>query len=149
MTRGPRTISGSVIFTVFHKHALHEILDLNLGYYSTGTSDHDRYRDTTSLPDQIPPLDISLIFANEYGALSHMGLWGLEFVQEGTTFSIEDIYSENVVQYIARDLDPIRLVGTRKVDSKGITSEWNKTASSLLYERESTNTTRKRRNPFL
>ena len=129
--RGPRTIGGSMVFTVFHQHVLHEILDLNLKFYNTGTSDHDRYKYTSNLPDQLPPLDISLIFANEYGSISHMGLYGVEFVQEGTTFSIEDIFSENVVQYVARDMDPMRLVGKREVDGQGVTDEWSTTASSL------------------
>ncbi len=136
-TRGPRTISGTMIFTVFHQHVLSEIIDLNLGYYSTGTTDHDRHLYTTNLADQLPPLDISLVFANEYGAISHMGVWGVEFGQEGGTFSIEDIYSESVVQYYARDLDPMRLVHQRKLDHHGVTDEWTKTASQLLKQRTS------------
>lgn len=147
--RGPRTIGGSMIFTVFHKHVLHEVLSMNLGVYNTGTSDHDRYRYSTNLPDQIPPIDISLIFANEYGAISHMGLWGVEFVQEGTTFSIEDIFTENTVQYVARDLDPMRVVNVRDIDGKGVAKEWTKTASGLMYEKQQLNSHLTRRNPFL
>lgn len=147
--RGPRTIGGSMIFTVFHKHVLHEVLSMNLGVYSTGTSDHDRYRYSTNLPDQIPPIDMSIIFANEYGAISHMGLWGVEFVQEGSTFSIEDIFTENTVQYVARDLDPMRVVNVREIDGKGVTEEWTKTASGLMYEKQQLNSHLTRRNPFL
>jgi hypothetical protein len=147
--RGPRTIGGSMIFTVFHKHVLHEILSMNMGVYSTGTSDHDRYRYSTNLPDQLPPLDISILFANEYGAISHMGLWGVEFVQEGSTFSIEDIFTENTVQYVARDLDPMRVVNAREIDGKGVSKEWTKTASILLYEKQQLNSHLTRRNPFL
>lgn len=147
--RGPRTIGGSMIFTVFHQHVLHEILDLNLKFYNTGTSDHDNYRYTTNLPDQLPPLDISLIFANEYGAVSHMGLYGVEFVQEGTTYSIEDIFSENVVQYVARDMDPLRLVAKREVDGQGITEAWSTTASSLSGQKLYQNNHLLRRNQFI
>jgi hypothetical protein len=147
--RGPRTIGGSMIFTVFHQHVLHEILDLNLKFYNTGTSDHDKYIYTTNLPDQLPPLDISFIFANEYGALSHMGLYGVEFIQEGTTLSIEDIFTENVVQYVARDMDPIRLVDKRQVDGQGIREEWSLTASSLLQDSQYRNNTLLRRNQFI
>jgi hypothetical protein len=147
--RGPRTIGGSMIFTVFHQHVLHEILDLNLKFYNTGTSDHDKYTYTTNLPDQLPPLDISLVFANEYGALSHMGIYGVEFMQEGSTFSIEDIFTENVVQYVARDMDPMRLVDKRQVDGQGIKEEWTLTASSLLLDNQYRNNPLVRRNQFI
>jgi len=148
-TRGPRTIGGSMIFTVFHQHVLHEILGLNLKFYNTGTSDHDKYTYTTNLSDQLPPLDISLVFANEYGALSHMGLWGVEFISEGSTFSIEDIFSENVVQYVARDLDPMRLVDKRTVDGQGIKEEWSIKADTLLANKNFQNNHLHRRNQFI
>jgi len=147
--RGPRTIGGSMVFTIFHQHVLHEILALNLGMFSTGTSDHDNFRYSTNLADQIPPIDISLIFANEYGAISHMGLWGVEFVQEGGTFSTEDIFSESQMQYVARDLDPMRLVNTRKTDGQGVTIASTKTASNLLYEQHDLNRHLTRRDPFI
>jgi len=148
-TRGPRTIAGSMIFTVFHQHVLHEILALNLKFYNTGTSDHDKYTYTTNLPDQLPPLDISLVFANEYGALSHMGIWGVEFVSEGSTFSIEDIFSENVVQYVARDLDPMRIVDKRAIDGQGIKEEWTMTADKLSRHKNFLNNHIYRRNQFI
>jgi len=148
-TRGTRTIGGSMIFTVFHKHALHEILSLPAKMYSTGAGDNDSYQYTTNLPDQLPPLDLSLIFANEYGAISHMGLYGVEFIQEGGTFSIEDIFSENTVQYVARDIDPLRVVGAKEIDSSGVTNTWSKTASSLGYEKDNMHGTKDRRNPFI
>lgn len=147
--RGPRTIGGSMVFTVFHQHVLHEILSINLGFYNTGTHDTDKHHYTTNLPDQLPPLDISLVFANEYGALSHMGLYGVEFVQEGTTFSIEDIFSENVVQYVARDMDPMTLVSERAVDKQGVQNEWTITGSSLLQEQQYRNNHLYRRNQFI
>jgi len=147
--RGSRTIGGSMIFTVIHQHVLHEILSLNMGMYNTGVSDHDQYTYTTNLPDQLPPLDISIIFANEYGALSYMGIYGVEFIQEGATFSIHDIYSESVVQYVARDIDPIRLLATREIDGSGVTSNWVKTASSLTDEKNSANNHLIRRDPFI
>jgi len=148
-TRGPRTIAGSMIFTIFHQHVLHEILDLNLKFYNTGTSDHDKYRYTTNLADQLPPLDISLVFANEYGALSHMGIWGVEFISEGATFSIEDIFSENTLQWVARDLDPMRLIDKRAIDGQGIKEEWSIGASSLLQRKQYQNNHLTRRNQFI
>lgn len=148
-TRGSRTIGGSMVFAMFYKHVLHELLELNLGIYSTGTSDHDSYKNTTALIDQLPPLDLSFVFANEYGALSYMGLYGVEFIQEGATFSIEDIYSEAVVQYVARDIDPIRMVGTREIDNQGVSDTWTEDASGLMNKNLKNSDYRKRRNPFI
>jgi hypothetical protein len=149
-TRGPRTISGTMIFTIFYEHVFHELMRANLRYYNTGTSDFDRHLYTTMLPDQLPPIDISLIFANEYGAVSHMGIFGVEFFQEGGTFSIEDIYSEATVQYVARDLDPMRTVDRREIDSHGVTDTWTNTASDILTEEQlGRSGTVLRRNPFI
>jgi len=136
VTRGPRSIAGSMIFTYFNKHALSELLEAGLHYYSTGNIDKDIFLDSTMLLDQLPPLDISLVFANEYGAISHMGLWGIEFLQEGSTFSIEDVFSECVVQYIGRDFDPMRVSTTRELDDQGVTRKWvAKKASQLAQEK--------------
>lgn len=149
-TRGPRTVSGTIVFTVFYEHVLHEVMKLNLRYHSTGTSDVDNYQQTTMLPDQIPPLDLTLIFANEYGAISTMGLYGVEFFQEGGTFSIEDIYSESTISYVARDIDPMRAVGQRNIDSKGIADGWKDTASDMLRTKQAMqNGEIYRRNPFI
>jgi hypothetical protein len=147
-TRGPRSIGGSLIFTVINKHVFYDLLQLNLGQYNTGTSDHDKFKQTTALTDQLPPIDISLVFNNEYGASSYMGIYGLEFLQEGTTFSIEDIYSENVIQYVARDIDLMRPIGTREINEQGPTQEWSNTASNLSETFNKLNT-RTRRNPFV
>jgi hypothetical protein len=146
-TRGPRTIGGTMVFTIFHEHVFHELMNVGLGYYDlAGAGDFDQHMYTTMLADQIRPLDISLIFANEYGAISHMGFWGIEFFQEGGTFSIEDIYSENVLQYVARDFDPMRIAEQRIIDGQGVTPQ--QTASNMLAEQKILSTLQ-RRNPFI
>jgi len=149
-TRGGRTISGSMVFTVFYEHVLHEVLKLNLRYKNTGTTDTDPYLATTMIPDQLPPLDITLLFANEYGAISTMSLYGVEFFNEGGTFSIEDIYSETTMQYVARDLDPMRSVAQREIDNQGVSEDWQATASDMLQEKRYVeNGHVYRRNPFI
>lgn len=148
-TKGPRTIGGTMIFTIFHQHVLHELLESNFKHYSTGTTDYDKQQYSSMLIDQLPPLDISLVFANEYGAVSHMGIYGVHFSQEGGTFSIEDIFSESVVQYTALDLDPMKVVQTAVQTPQGLTNEWTKTASQLMAEEEDLYGHLKRRNPFI
>ena len=155
--RGPRTIAGSMVFTLFDKSALHEILTLGLNPYSTGThSDRDYYNDSTALIDQLPPLDLTIIASNEYGQTSYMNLWGLEFMNDGGTFSIEDLFTETVIQYTARDMDLLRPTLSRQTDvlQNIITGKAaRKTARMMrvaedIYSSELL-TTNNRRNPYL
>jgi hypothetical protein len=160
-TRGPRSIAGTLVFTVFYKHALHELLESNYKVYNSGTSDYDLQQNTPVLPDQLPPIDISLVFANEYGAMSHMGLYGVEFFQEGGTFSIEDIFSENIIQYVARDMDPITITALAARNGQGPIdpATWTSTASDLadrdgrahdsMFKNTDHFNTDNRRNPFI
>jgi hypothetical protein len=54
--------------------------------------------------DQIPPFDITLAAANEYGALAVMRIYGVEILNEGYGVSIDDIVSEQQMTYVARTL---------------------------------------------
>lgn len=54
--------------------------------------------------DQIPPFDITLAAANEYGALAVMRVFGCEILNEGYGVSIDDIVSEQQMTYVARTL---------------------------------------------
>ena len=104
--RGQRTIAGSMIFTVFDRDVLWSLLD-----FDPSDFDGDN-KFKAAILDQLPPLDITIQFANEYGSLSRMTIYGVEFISEGKTMSIEDIFLENTVQYIARDVDPMTPVLT-------------------------------------
>lgn len=64
--------------------------------------------------DQIPPFDITLAAANEYGALAVMRIYGIEILNEGYGVSIDDIVSEQQMTYVARTL-----VGWRPVTGSG------------------------------
>lgn len=107
-TAGSRTISGSMIFVVFDEHPLFSIIKL-LNNTRTST---DRY--TSPVSDQLPPLDVIVIFNNEYGHKSILRLYGVEFFQEGQVHSINDLYTENTTQYVARDIDV--MVGYESLD---------------------------------
>ncbi|MHA2063335.1 MAG: hypothetical protein ACXABY_03020 [Candidatus Thorarchaeota archaeon] len=56
--------------------------------------------------DQIPPFDITLAAANEYGAFASMRIYGVEILNEGYGVSIDDIVSEQQMTYVARTLVP-------------------------------------------
>jgi hypothetical protein len=65
--------------------------------------------------DQIPPFDITLAAANEYGSLAVMRVYGCEILNEGYGVSIDDIVSEQQMTYVARTL-----IGWRPVKDEAI-----------------------------
>jgi hypothetical protein len=151
--RGGRTVGGSLIFAVFDQHVLYEFLEAH-------ASDFDSESHTSALMDQLPPVDITIVFANEYGSISRMALYGVEFVSEGQTMSIEDIFTEEVIHFVARDIDPMRKLATRKLDQNSVLmSEFNEfKASDLIAEEEYQNAKsvldpferfRRRQDPFV
>lgn len=54
--------------------------------------------------DQIPPFDITLAAANEYGALAVMRIYGVDLLNEGYGVSVDDIVSEQQYTYVARTI---------------------------------------------
>ena len=56
--------------------------------------------------DQMPPFDVTLAAANEYGALAVMRIYGVELLNEGYGVSIDDIVSEQQMTYVARTIMP-------------------------------------------
>jgi hypothetical protein len=72
--------------------------------------------------DQIPPFDITLAAANEYGALASMRIFGVELLNEGYGVSIDDIVSEQQHTYVARTIigwTPIPSKNTDIIASQG------------------------------
>lgn len=117
-TYGTRTIGGSMVFVQFDEHPLYPLFQ----FFNERTDKTHRF--SSPLSDDIPPFDIMLIFNNEYGAKSVIRLYGVELFQEGGVFSINDIYSENTIQFVARDMDPMI--------SAGEENSWKE----LLYQKQ-------------
>lgn len=99
--RGQRTIAGSIIFVQFDESPLYSV------YNFFDKKLENAHRFSSPLVDEIPPFDLMLIFTNEYGFSSIIRIYGVEITDEGGTYSINDIYSENVMQFIAKDIDPM------------------------------------------
>ena len=117
-TLGPRTIAGSLVFAVFDKHLLYHMIE---AYRDTNTSviSSNKYVDMASkyksltnsrhiLSDELPPFDITITFANEYGTRSKAAIYGVRLVNEGQVMSINDVYTENTYQFVALDIDYMR-----------------------------------------
>jgi hypothetical protein len=102
-TLGPRTIAGSLIFTVFNKSVLGEFLAL---------SDKEVEANAWApvLVDQIPRFDIVLLFASEYNYVSSMVIYNCMVLNEGQVMSVEDLITENTCQFVATHLSPLKPV---------------------------------------
>jgi hypothetical protein len=71
--------------------------------------------------DQIPPFDITLAAANEYGDLAVMGIFGVEFLNEGWGISIDDLVSEKQYTYLCRNLSWWRWISNPNLVALGRT----------------------------
>lgn len=134
-TRGPRTIAGSMIFTVFNEHALASLIRAMSSKGSIYGEDNNL---STLIADQLPPIDLTIVFANEYGSLSQMAIYGVEFVNDSMTMSIEDLLTESVVNFVARDVDVMTSKGNIRLSrlQRGMNSAEgpaDKTATDLLF----------------
>lgn len=93
---GQRTIAGSLVFAVFDKHFAYEAMKAIQGI----TEEEYHF-----LADELPPFDITITFANEYGKIAKLAIYGVRLINEGQVMSINDIYTENTYQYVATDID--------------------------------------------
>lgn len=57
--------------------------------------------------DEIPPFDITVSFANEYGQKAKQVIYGVEILNEGTGFSIDSITTEKACTFVARRVEPM------------------------------------------
>lgn len=97
VVKGARTIAGTLIFTVFDRHAFYETMKEIKNNKGLGKR--------MLKADEVPPFDITINFLNEYGESAQMVIYGVHLMAEGQTMSIEDIYTENTMEYIAMDID--------------------------------------------
>lgn len=66
--------------------------------------------------DQILPFDVVIVAANEYGQAATMRVYGIEILNEGSGFSIDDIVIENQMTYVARTILPWQKLGNWSAD---------------------------------
>ena len=92
-----RTIAGSLVFQVFDKHWMLKLLEKWL--------EKEGKAKVHALSDELPPLNITIAMANEYGDKARIALYGVTFVNEGQVMSIEDFYTENTYEFFALDID--------------------------------------------
>jgi len=98
--RGSRTIAGTMVMSKMTAEVLYRFLQSELMA--------DLTKDTvyTKL-DQIPPIDFTLMFSNEFGYVSTQRLLGVEFVTDGSVVSVQDALMEQQITWMAADFTPL------------------------------------------
>ena len=94
ITRGSRIYAGTMVFTLINKHWLRELQD-----QASYLQDFP-----TLKTDELPLFDIMIVSANEYGSSCTMFIYGVDFTDEAQTISVEDLFTENVFKFVAREV---------------------------------------------
>ena len=100
ITRGSRIFAGTMIFTLINQHWLNELLESdNLKWLN-------KYQDLKA--DELPLFDLMIVSANEYGSYVSMFLYGVDITDEGQVISVEDLFTENTLSFVARDIQTFK-----------------------------------------
>lgn len=94
ITRGSRIYAGTMVFTLINKHWLRELQD-----QASYLQDYP-----TLKVDELPLFDIMIISSNEYGSSCSMFIYGIDFTDEAQTLSVEDLFTENIFKFVAREV---------------------------------------------
>jgi len=111
LSRGPRTIAGSMICCVRLRDPMTNIDPQKLIGYDdlVVETDKDLYRESM-LPDQYPMFDMLIVYQNEYGDSSALNIYGIAISDTGQTSSISDTETEIQYTYVALDMDPLKKI---------------------------------------
>lgn len=104
ITRGSRIFAGTMIFTLINQHWLNELLETdNLKWLA-------QYQELKA--DELPLFDLMVVSANEYGSYVSMFLYGVDITDEGQVVSVEDLFTENTLSFVARDIETFKAGNT-------------------------------------
>jgi hypothetical protein len=99
--------------------SLSDLDTVDSGFSFDSTNIDDAYKlEAAWYVDQLPPFDIVIVAANEYGKAATMRIYGVEILNEGSGFSIDDIVIENQMTYVCRTILPWQKLG--EWDSSGV-----------------------------
>jgi len=108
-THGAKTYAGSMIFALFDEDPIRAI---SPSKYFDGhspivpSSGITNYGEVDSL--DMPGFDMEITFTNEYGSVSIMHIWGVDFTDDGGSITTRQNEQEVVYKYEASRIDPIK-----------------------------------------
>lgn len=102
--RGPRTIGGSLIFTVFDRSMISNFSkDLKEFYEKRNSRQIPNY----IMTDEMPPFNITISLHNEFGASASIRILHVLIMNEGQVMSTNDVMTEQTMQFIAKEIRPL------------------------------------------
>lgn len=99
-TRGARTFAGSMVFTITDNDPFKEIFKID-------SQNNSMITDESWHIDQMPPFDIIILANNELGGVAAQIIHNIRIVNWGTTYSVDDMYTEYTYSYIAEHVTPL------------------------------------------
>lgn len=108
--RGRRTIAGTIVFSIFDEHPITAIYPQSFFPPDPNFTTDSEIRQSFTMPDSIPALDLTIILQNEYGYASIMSLFGVEFMDDTGGFNLNDLVNEEVIHYTAKSIDLLHSV---------------------------------------
>ena len=102
VTRGSRIYAGTMIFTLINQHWLNELMDEQ----SQNSNWLAQYKELKA--DELPLFDLMIVSANEYGSYVSMFIHGVDVIDEGQVISVEDLFTENTLSFVARDIQTFK-----------------------------------------
>ncbi|QHW35660.1 virion structural protein (plasmid) [Paenibacillus rhizovicinus] len=97
-TRGMRTVTGILQFTDFDETIVYRCLE------------EIREQGYKVLMDEMPMFDVTISMANEFGSKSVMTIYGITTFTEGKVMGVNNMFTENVYEFYALDIDPLSKV---------------------------------------
>jgi hypothetical protein len=99
-TRGARTFAGTLVFATIRKDPFVDVADASITESFANAS-------TSIVADQLPPFSIVINAVNEAGAVAGQIIHGITITNYGTTYSVDDLYTETTYTYVATDVHPL------------------------------------------
>lgn len=62
------------------------------------------------IADEVPPFDITISMANEYGHAAVLVIYGVEILNEGMQYSIDNIQTQKACTFVARRIKSLEAV---------------------------------------
>lgn len=128
ITRGSRIFAGTMIFTLINQHWLNELLETDALKWLS------QYQELKA--DELPLFDLMVVSANEYGSYVSMFLYGVDITDEGQVISVEDLFTENTLSFVARDIEAFKAgnsIGPSKVFHSSNKRSINKVTLAGFY----------------
>lgn len=125
VTRGTRIYAGTMIFTLINQHWLNELLETEslkwLGQYKEVKA------------DELPLFDLMIVSANEYGSAVSMFIYGADITDEGQVVSVEDLFTENTLSFVARDIETFKAFKVNGTPIETVYSSDEKTINKVEF----------------